>query len=152
MSGYDLVVFFHVLSVIVWVGGGVMLQILLARASRAGPESVASFSEHAAWTSSRIFIPASSAAFASGIWAVFAGPWSFGDSWIVVGLIGFAISSLIGTFVLGPTSKKMNALAAERGPNDPVVTHLRRRIDLVGRVDLIVLTLVVFNMVVKPGT
>ena len=151
MSGYRVIVFFHVLSAIVWVGGGALLQLLLWRAKKAGPESFGAFTDAAEWTSQRFFMPASFAALGFGIWAVIAGPWSFGESWIVAGIVGYAISALIGMAILGPTSKKMKAMIAERGPNDPVVTQLSRRIDLVGRIDLIVLLAVVFNMVVKPG-
>ena len=151
MRGYDIIVFFHVLAAIVWVGGGVMLQILLSRASRLGPESVASFSQAAEWTSQHVFMPASFAALGFGIWAVIAGPWTFGEGWIIAGLVGFAISSINGSAILGPTSKKLKAAVEERGPNDPAVKQLARRIDIAGRIDLLVLVVVVFNMVVKPG-
>lgn len=151
MNGYRVIVFFHVLSAILWVGGGALLQLLLWRAKKAGPESFGSFTEAAEWTSQRFFMPMSFAALGFGIWAVLAGPWSFGESWIVAGIVGYAISALIGMAILGPTAKKMKAMIGERGPNDPVVTQLSRRIDLAGRVDLVILLAVVFNMVVKPG-
>ena len=151
MSGYEVIVFFHVLAVIVWLGGGIMFQILLARASKIGPESVASFNQAAEWTSQRVFMPSSFAALAFGIWAVIAGPYTFGEGWIIAGLVGFALSALNGSLILGPTSKKMKEAVDARGPSDPAVMRLARRIDRAGRVDLVVLILVVFNMVVKPG-
>lgn len=151
MSGYEVIVFFHVVSVIVWVGGGVMLQILLARASKIGPEAVSSFSQAAEWTSQRVFMPASFAALAFGIWAVIAGPYTFGEGWIIAGFVGYALSALNGMAVLGPTSRKMKEASATRGPNDPAVMQLARRIDIAGKIDLVILVLVVFNMVVKPG-
>jgi uncharacterized membrane protein len=143
--------FFHVLSAIVWVGGGVMIQVLMSHAKKIGPESVSVFSGSAEWTSKRIFMPASFAALVFGIWLVIAGGYDFGDLWIGLGFVGFIASALIGTTILGPTSKKMNALAAERGPNDPVVIHMSRRIERAGRFDLVILILVVLDMVVKPG-
>lgn len=143
--------FFHVLSAIVWVGGGVMLQALMARAKKIGPESVSAFSEAAEWTSKHIFMPAAFAALGFGIWLTIAGGYDWGELWITLGMVGFAASALIGMAILGPTSKKMNALAAERGPNDPVVVHMSRRIERAGRFDLVILILVVLDMVVKPG-
>lgn len=151
MSGYDVIVFLHILAVIIWVGGGFMFQVLLWRASRIGPESVASFNQAAEWTSQRIFMPASFATLGSGIWAVIAGPWTFGEGWIIAGLAGFAISAINGSAVLGPTSKKLKTTIEERGPSDPAAMKLARRIDIAGRIDLLVLIIVVFNMVVKPG-
>jgi uncharacterized membrane protein len=143
--------FFHVLSVIIWVGGGVMMQTLMTRAKKIGPESVSSFSETAEWMHNRLFMPSSIAALVFGIWLVIAGGYDWGDLWITLGMVGFIASALIGMAILGPTSKKMNALAAERGPNDPVVTHMARRIERAGRFDLVILILVVLDMVVKPG-
>jgi uncharacterized membrane protein len=96
-------------------------------------------------------MPASFAVLGFGIWAVLAGPWSFAEMWITLGLVGYALSALNGMAIIGPTSKKMKNTIAERGPNDPVVTQLSRRIDLAGRIDLIIVVAVVFDMVVKPG-
>jgi uncharacterized membrane protein len=151
MSLAETLKFLHVLSVIVWVGGGVMLQVLLWRAAKAGPDDRRVLSQSADWTHQRLFMPASFAALVFGIWLVIEGGYDFSDLWITLGFVGFAISALIGMAVLGPTSKRMKALIEERGPNDPVVTHMARRIDLFGRVDLVVLVAVIFVMVTKPG-
>ena len=143
--------FLHVLSAIVWVGGGVMLQVFFARARKAGPEAAATINEYAEFTSQRVFMPASAAALVFGIATVIAGKYSWSDAWISIGIVGYLISAINGMAILGPTAKKMKALVAERGPNDPVATHMGRRMDLFGRVDLVVLVLVVFDMIVKPG-
>ena len=150
MNATNIFKFLHVLSAVIWVGGGFMLQVLLYRAKKLGPETVGHFSQAAEWTSQRVFMPASFASLAFGIITVIVGGYDWGAPWIAVGFVGFAASALIGMAVLGPTSKKMVTLAAERGPNDPVVAHMARRIDLFGRVDLIILLVVVFFMVVKP--
>lgn len=151
MSRYEVIKFLHVLAVIVWVGGGVLFQVLLARTKRLGPDAMATFTQAGEWTSTRIFMPASFAALGSGIWLVVDGPWSFADTWITLGLIGFAISAINGSANLGPTSKKMKELIADKGPADPGVQRLARRLDVAGRIDLLVLIAVVFDMVVKPG-
>jgi hypothetical protein len=52
---------------------------------------------------------------------------------------------------LGPTARKMKELIGERGPEDSGVQKLARRMDIAGRFDLVILTAVVFDMVVKPG-
>jgi hypothetical protein len=55
-----------------------------------------------------------------------------------------------GALFLGPGSARMGQLIEERGPDDPEVLAHNRRILTVSRVDLLVLTLVVVDMVVKP--
>jgi uncharacterized membrane protein len=150
MTGTDILKFFHVFFAIVWVGGGVMFQVLLARAKMAGPEVVGHFNELAEWTSSRIFMPSSFLTLGFGIATVIAGGYEWAEMWINIGFAGFALSAIIGMAVLGPTAKKMKALVTERGPNDPVVAHMARRLDLFGRIDLITLIVVVFVMVTKP--
>jgi uncharacterized membrane protein len=150
MTRYSLIVFLHVLAAIIWVGGGVMLQVLELRARRAGPESVVSLGEAASWTSGRVFMPASFAALGTGIWAVLEGPWSFAEVWISIGFAGFIASAVLGMAILGPTSKAMLTLAADRGPGDPAVMRKARRLSKVGWIDLLILIAVVFVMVTKP--
>lgn len=151
MTRYELVKFLHLAAVIVWMGGGVMLQILLARSRRAGPDAVAAFNESAEWTSQRVFMPASFATLGFGIWLVADSAWNFSDAWIGIGLLGFALSALNGMINIGPTARKMKELIAERGPVDAGVHKLSRRMAVAGRIDLILLTAVVLDMVVKPG-
>ena len=152
MTRYDIVKFLHIFAVIVWVGGGIMLQILLGRARKAGPADVASFTGAAEWTSQRVFMPMSFAVLGFGIWLVVDSPWNFSEPWIGIGIIGYALSALNGMINLGPTARKMKALIAERGPADPGVQTLAKRLNLGGRLDLLVLVAVVFDMVIKPGT
>ncbi len=151
MTATDILKFFHVLSAVVWVGGGVMLQFLLARAKAAGPEAMGAFNESAEWTSNRVFMPASFLTLGFGIATVIAGGYDWAEMWISVGFVGFILSGILGMAVLGPTAKKMKTLVAERGPNDPVVAHMARRLDTVGKIDLVILIIVVFMMVTKPG-
>ena len=152
MNTTNILKFFHVLFAATWVGGGVLLQFLLARAKAAGPEMVGRFTELAEATSTRIFMPSSFLTLGFGIATLASTPGAnWGAPWIGVGFGGFIVSALLGMAILGPTSKKMKDLIAERGPQDPVVTHLGRRLDMVGRIDLLILIFVVFAMVTKLG-
>lgn len=141
--------FLHILFAVVWVGGGVMLQILLWRAKKAGPEAMGTFNAMAEWTSNAVFMPSSFLTLAFGIATVIAGGYDWAATWISIGFVGFLLSGVIGMAILGPTAKKMKAVVAERGPSDPVATHLARRMDLFGRIDLVILIVVVFVMVTK---
>jgi uncharacterized membrane protein len=151
MTLVEVLKFLHVLFAVLWVGGGFLLQLLLFRAKRVGPDELASLTSAAEWTSQRFFMPASFAVLGFGVWLVIAGGYDWGDMWITLGIVGYLLSALNGMAILGPTSKKMKGLIEQRGPNDPVVTHMSRRLDLAGRFDLVVLIAVIFVMVTKPG-
>lgn len=151
MSGYEVVVFFHVLAAIVWVGAGFGLQLLEIRAKQSGPDRMRFFGQEAEWLSTRLFMPASFAAVGFGIWAVAIGPWSFSDTWITAGFAGFILTIIVGMGFIAPTSKKLAQVSGERGPQDPEAQRLTRRMTLASRFNMLVLVAVVFDMVVKPG-
>jgi uncharacterized membrane protein len=143
--------FFHILFAATWVGGGVMLHFLLYRAAKVGPEAMGTFNEMAEWTSNHVFMPSSFLTLGFGIATVAVGGYDWGAPWIGIGFTGFIISAILGMAVLGPTSKKMKTLVADRGPNDPVVAHLARRMSTVGKIDTLILIIVVAAMVFKPS-
>jgi uncharacterized membrane protein len=151
MNATSILKFFHVFFAIVWVGGGIMLHFLLARAAKAGPEAIAHLNDSAEWTSNHVFMPSSFATLGFGIATVAVGGYDWGAPWIGIGFVGFIISAILGMAVLGPTAKKMKTLIAERGPTDPVVSQLGRRLGMVGRIDTLILIVVVFAMVTKIG-
>jgi uncharacterized membrane protein len=142
--------FLHIVSVIVWVGGGVMMQALAARAFKAGPEQTVHYAQDAAWTGNRVFMPASLATLIFGFGLVGVGhyPWKL---WLILGLVGFALTAINGAAVLGRLSKQLAKLVDERGPSDPVVQYTARRLRRAMAVDLVIVLLVVFDMVAKPG-
>jgi hypothetical protein len=76
----------------------------------------------------------------------------FSETWIIIGLVGYAMTLVTGAGFLGPEAGRLGRLVEERGPADPEVQRRIRRIFLVSRFDLAVLALVVLNMVFKPGS
>lgn len=152
MNRFEIIKFLHVLAVVVWVGGGVLEQFFAVRASRSSdPGEMMRVAQDASWASQRFFMPASFAALGFGIWLVVDSPWSFGDLWIILGLVGYALSAGLGMGFLGPLSKRIATLSEERGAADPGVQQTIRRLLRVARLDLLILTAVIFDMVVKPG-
>jgi uncharacterized membrane protein len=100
----------------------------------------------------RLITPAAIAVLLLGIWIVAVSPWNFTDTWVLLGLIGIGITIVTGAGFLGPESERLAKLSAERDPSDPEIQRRIKRIFAVSRVDLVVLTLVVADMVFKPGT
>ena len=141
----------HVVAAVVWVGGGAMLAVLALLTEREGdPKALMSLGHKAEFLATRVFIPASFVVLLFGILMMIKGSLDWGQFWVIAGLVGFAATFLTGLLFLGPQTKKMNTLAAERGVEHPLTQAALKRLLLVARFDVAVLLLVVADMTAKP--
>ena len=76
--------------------------------------------------------------------------WGWGHFWVIVGLVGYASTFIVGVGVLSPLAKKIAQSAETNGAEHPETLALVDRIMLIGRFDVAVLLLVVLDMVLKP--
>ena len=91
---YDVLLFLHIAAAIIWLGSGFLFQVLGTRANAsADPPRLNAILGELNALSTRLFIPASIAVFVLGVLLVLDGPWSFGDAWIVIGLVGYLATS-----------------------------------------------------------
>jgi uncharacterized membrane protein len=151
MTRYEILLFLHISAAIIWIGAGFLLNVQGARADRRrDEEGIRRVLEDAGGLANIIFIPASLAAFVTGLLLVFDGPWSFDQLWIVVGLAGFAATFATGLFVLKPRSEKLAAIIDRDGGLSPEALAGARQLMILGRSDYVVLFLVVADMVLKP--
>ena len=149
---YDTLKFLHVLAAIAWVGGGIYAQVLGTRALREGdPARLAATAGAVGDLGKRLITPAAVATLVFGVWLVAVSALNFTDTWIVIGLVGIAVTIVPGAGCLGPESERLGKAVSERGPSDPEVGRRIRRILVISRIDLVVLLLVVADMVFKPG-
>jgi uncharacterized membrane protein len=153
VSWYEFLLFAHIATATIWVGGGAMIQFFALRIMKAtDPMRMAEFGQDVEWVGNRVFIPAAALAVISGILLVIESEfWGFGDDWIVIGLILFAITFLAGSHFFGPESGKLGKLAEAEGPTSPVVQARMQRLIALSRADLMVLFLLIFDMAVKPS-
>ena len=148
---YSLFKAVHVLGAVIWVGGGVSLMIHAIRGQRAyKPEDIVTVAKQAAFMGEKVFAPVGLITFLMGIAMMINTSWGWGHFWIVVGLIGYASTFIVGVGVLSPLAKKIDGLLTEKGPTAPETQAAIQRILLVARVDIGVLLLVVADMVTKP--
>jgi peptidoglycan/LPS O-acetylase OafA/YrhL len=104
------------------------------------------------WIGSRVLIPASALAVVSGVLLVIdSDVWGFGDDWIVLGIVLFAITFLAGALFFGPESGRLGKLAEAEGPTSPAVPAKLQRLLALTRADLMLLILIIFDMAVKPS-
>ena len=149
MSRYELLLFVHVTMAVIWVGGGLMMQFFILRASMSGdPARLAAVGADIKWIADRVFIAASLLAFVSGVLLVIESDfYGFGDDWIVIGLALYAITFFSGLLFLGPESARVGKLAAEGSPESGPRTL---RLIMLARLDLVLLFLIIYDMTVKP--
>lgn len=152
MTGYEILVFLHVAGAALWVGGGVLIGLLLTRAKRSGGETMRTLVDQAAWLGGRYFGTVGFLVLALGIWMVSTSDvWSFSDFWVAFGLAGYVLSAVIGGAVLGPLAKRTQEAIATTGPDSGEAKAALGRFLTVARIDTLVLLAVVFDMVTKPG-
>jgi uncharacterized membrane protein len=148
---YEALTFLHIGAVIVWLGAGVLLAVLIFAAERSGDRmKEAGYHQDVAWLAPRLFIPASLSTLVFGVLAALEGPWSFDELWIIIGLAGWAASFLLGFFYFRTEGERIGALVEQQGPAHPEVQRRIRRLNIVDRVQVLVLFLVVASMTIKP--
>jgi len=140
----------HILGAATWIGGGSFVTMLASRARREqDPERLAAILRTVEPIAKRVFP-------GSGLVLVITGFWMIGnadleyDTWIILGIIAWAYSFVVGGAVIGPTVGKAVQAFDEGGATSaaPLVT----RFLMFARIDSLILSLVVLDMVVKPGT
>ena len=142
----------HVGFAVFLVGGGLLLTALALRAERSkDPEDLATIARQATFVGEKLFAPASGIVLLMGIVMVINSPEiGFGDTWVIIGLVGFAISFVTGIAVLAPRARRLVELFDTVGSTAPQTQAAIREILLISRVDVAVLVIVVFDMLMKP--
>jgi uncharacterized membrane protein len=150
---YDTLKFLHVLAAITWVGSAIYAQVLATKVlGENDPAHVVRVAKDIGDLGKRLITPSAIAVLVLGIWIVAVSAWNFTDTWVLLGLVGIAITIATGAGFLGPETERIGKLGADRDPSDPELQRRINRVFMVSRVDLVVLVLVVADMVFKPGS
>jgi uncharacterized membrane protein len=151
MTWYTFFKWIHVTAAVIWIGGATTVQAYAIRILRTGDgKRQAEFAKDTEFVGMRVFMPASLILFLAAIGLMVNGNWPWGENWVVIGLIAFGLSFVIGAGFLGPESGRIAATIAREGPESTAAKARIRRILMVSRCELVVLLTVVWNMVVKP--
>jgi uncharacterized membrane protein len=153
LSLYEFLLFAHIAGAVIWVGTATAMQFFGYRALRADdPDRLANLASDIEWIGSRILVPVSLLTFLLGVWLVLeTDAIGFGDDWIVIGLVLFAVTFLTGAGFLGPESGRIAKLVSLHGSGSPAAQSRIRRILILSRIDLVVLFLIIFEMSAKPS-
>lgn len=150
LTGYEWFKIVHVMAAVLWVGGGAALVVYALMTLRQDdPREMASFATKAGLIGERIFLPLSLTVFGMGVAMVekLDIPWS--NFWILFGVVGWAVSAGTGALFLGPETKRLGKMIAERPPDDAETQRRIRRILLIVRLENLLLLAIVFVMVAK---
>ena len=140
--------FIHIIAAVFWVGGSLLSIVISARIMRAGPERRIAFSEDML-VIGRLFAIAGIIVLLAGVWMVFRiDAWDWDQAWISIGFVGIALGA-----VLGPTfyTPQATALIEETRAGDPAAEARGRRLGMVSTIETVILLVVVWAMVFKPG-
>ena len=151
---YEFLKTMHVIFAAIWVGTAAQQQFAAARAqmrAKSDPKYFVEFADDAEWYGKKLFAPASGITALFGVLLVIQSGWEFKDLWIIIGIALWVVSSIIGAAFLSPESGRLRELASQKGLEDPEVKSRIARINMVVRVDFLILLLVIADMVVKPG-
>jgi uncharacterized membrane protein len=141
----------HVIAAVAWVGGGTLLTILAIVAERSSdPTQIAGVARQAATVGEKFFAPAGLVTLLMGIAMMINTSWGWGTFWIDAGLVGYAVSFLVGILVIAPRAKRLHATIEAHGPTHPDSITQVKAIMLIARFDVALLLLVVADMVTKP--
>lgn len=150
---YDLFKFVHLLAAMIWVGSAVGLNIMFARVSRTGDrDHEARLTADAEFFGRAVFNPAALVTLLAGVIMVLDADFiDFSQAWITIGFIGIIASMGVGHGILTPTARRLSALVDGEGPEAPGADVLRNRLGMFSMLDLLILVIVVWAMVYKPG-
>jgi len=147
---YELVLYAHIVSAVVWVGGAIYVQLLAIRVSRLDPAEMPRLARHFEAIGFRVFAPAAGLLLVTGA-VMTAQAWSFGQLWIAVSIGLWVLSAVAGAAYLAPRSKQAAELFEAEGPASVAGWRVTGRMFLVSRLELVSFAIIVALMVFKPG-
>ena len=147
----DVLLTIHVICAVIWVGGGVALNVLATRILRADPEILRPMIKTFDWVVNRTIIPASLLVLIFGVILVIEGVWDFSDTFVILGIIGGVSTFILGITVLSPRLRLQEKLWDEHGDQSEIASKALARTLLIARIDVVMLLVIVGIMVTKPA-
>jgi uncharacterized membrane protein len=143
----------HILSAMVWIGGGVVLMVIGIRV-RSDPDAnaFAQFARLLPYVGLRVLMPAVLLVLITGIWMVLtSAAWKISQLWVLLALGLFAVAFLIGAIYLSRIGLQLARMAGGTGTTTAQAASVLDRWLVGYAAVLVVLLVAVWDMVFKPG-
>jgi uncharacterized membrane protein len=140
----------HVLLGMVAVGINVSYAAWATRAARE-PQHFGYALRGIKFLDDRIANPSYIALAVVGIALVLIGPYDFTDAWVIAAIVLYLLLAAIGIVAYSPTLSRQIAVYESVGPDVPEFRALGSRGTRIGQLLAVLVVIIVFLMVVKPG-
>ena len=152
MTLFEVLKLIHVVAVIVWVGGSVMLGILFERAQRSKDEAtVLGLAKIGEFIGKAVFNPAGIITLAAGIWLVIEADYEFSEAWVSLGFLGIALGAGLGMAFYPKVLRRVQSGIAADGLLSNDTLRALRSLRRVSTLEWLFLMVVVWAMVSRPG-
>ncbi len=149
---YQLLVYVHVVSAVIWVGGAVFGQVFALVVMRGGdPAELPLLGRRFERVGNLLFMPAAVLILLSGA-AMVVQAWRFDQAWIALAIALWVVSAAAGALYVAPRIKRAGELFKAEGAESPVARQQIARVFLVTRLELVSFAVILALMVWKPGT
>lgn len=145
---YEAVQIIHVAAAAAWFGANVTQAVLAPRFRRESPAALAAWWRGTVTMGTLLYTPAAILLLLTGIWMVLDGPYTFGDTFVEIGIAVVIVGALLGMLVFGPQGRRA-AEAVEAG--DQTAGSLQRRLTAFGVLDTLLILLAITVMVLRLG-
>ena len=130
------ILLFHIFSVIIWMGGSIYVEALMASAGRLGDESsLVGLFRRVGATNRRLFNVAGITTIVFGFWLVFIVPgWEFETIWVTVGILVAATAVVIDLFYATPRIDRVEDLVTDPEASSDAVPGLISQVAMAGHI------------------
>jgi uncharacterized membrane protein len=148
---YEILVFLHVLSAVIWVGGAITGQLLAVQISRSDdPADLPKYARQIAVLGNRLFLPAALVIIVTGV-VMTIQAYSFEQLWIAVAIVLWVLSAALGAVYVGPRIAQATKLFDAEGPTSEAGRQKLNQVLLAARLELLSFLVIIGLMVFKPG-
>jgi uncharacterized membrane protein len=140
----------HILLAIVAVGANITYGFWQVRAARE-PQHLGYALRGIKFLDDRVANPAYGGLFVIGIILVLIGPYDFTTLWVAVSIGLFLLMGALTILIYTPMQRRQIAVYETKGPQSPEFAELSNRMRTIGIVLAVIVVVIVFLMVVKPG-
>jgi uncharacterized membrane protein len=141
----DFLLFLHIASAILIIGGLAFLSMIVPGLLRGGAENLPALRRLDQL--GKVFGPSSIIVFLLGLWLAIRGDFDMGAVWLSASMLIFIVTAVLGGAVGGRLlGKAIGQLESGQSPDSEV-----SRLSMVGGINIVLLLAIVWLMVDKPG-